>query len=179
MASHMWQSAASFAARAHRHQLRKDRKTPYVAHVYRVAMTIRDVFGCDDDATLAAALLHDTIEDTPTDFDDIDKRFGREVAELVAALTKDMRLVEPERERAYDEQLERASWKAKLIKLADTYDNLSDRLDAGREGPSLRKMRQRCDRSIAIARTEPGNELIERAIGHVQDLLERSTTVSN
>ncbi|MCA9299128.1 MAG: bifunctional (p)ppGpp synthetase/guanosine-3',5'-bis(diphosphate) 3'-pyrophosphohydrolase, partial [Phycisphaerales bacterium] len=88
----MFQRAASFAARRHRHQLRKDGHTPYVAHVYRVAMTVRHVFGCDDLATLAAAVLHDTIEDTDTDFDDIEEAFGTEVALLVAALTKNMLL---------------------------------------------------------------------------------------
>ncbi|MEZ6242003.1 MAG: HD domain-containing protein [Phycisphaerales bacterium] len=174
MPSHLWQSAASYAAWAHRHQFRKDRTTPYVAHVFRVAMTVRDVFGCDDEATLAAALLHDTIEDTPVDFDDIDKRFGREVAELVAALTKDMRLVEAEREPAYDEQLKRASWKAKLIKLADTYDNLSDRLAQGKNGSTLRKMRERCQRSIAIAEPDRDNEYIARGIECVRGLVEAS-----
>ncbi len=177
MPSHLWQPAASYAAWAHEHAYRKDGKTPYVAHTFRVAMTVRDVFGCDDEAALAGALLHDTIEDTPVDFDDIDKRFGREVAQIVAALTKDMRLVEPEREKAYDEQLMAAGWKAKLVKLADTYDNLSDRLDQGKEGTGLRKLRIRCDRSIAIAQTEPDNELLARGIGHVRALLERADAV--
>lgn len=177
MASHLWQTAASYAAWAHRHQFRKDRTTPYVAHVFRVAMTVRDVFGCDDEATLAAALLHDTIEDTPVDFDDIDKRFGREVAELVAALTKDMRMIEAEREPAYDEQLMRAPWKAKLVKLADTYDNLSERLEQGKNGSTLRKMRERCERSISIAEPDRGNAYIARAIGCVRELLEACATL--
>ena len=56
--------AAAFAARAHRHQWRKDGQTPYVSHVFRACLTVRHVFGVDDDDVLAAALLHDTIEDT-------------------------------------------------------------------------------------------------------------------
>src|SRR5271163_480939 len=90
--------AASFAARAHRHQLRKDGHTPYVSHVFRVCLTVRHVFGVDDETALTAALLHDTIEDTATDFDDIEKEFGAEVAQSVKFLTKDMREREADRE---------------------------------------------------------------------------------
>ena len=64
--------AAAFAARAHRNQWRKDGQTPYVSHVFRVCLTVRQLFGVDDDDVLTAALLHDTIEDTDTDFDDIE-----------------------------------------------------------------------------------------------------------
>src|SRR5688572_4091330 len=86
--------AASFAARAHRHQLRKDGQTPYVAHPFRVCLVVRHVFGIDDPDTLAVALLHDTIEDTTTDYDDLAERLGGRVAAAVAALSKDMRLPE-------------------------------------------------------------------------------------
>ena len=118
--------AIAFAARAHRHQIRKDGVTPYVSHAFRVAMVVRQVFGIDDPKVLAAAVLHDTIEDTPTDYDDLAERFGADVAGWVAALTKDMRLPEPEREAAYLRQLVAAGWPAAVCKLADIYDNLGD-----------------------------------------------------
>lgn len=118
--------AAAFAARAHRHQVRKDRETPYVSHVFRVCLVVRHVFGFDDPRMLAAALLHDTIEDTSTDCDDIIERFGPEVAGWVAALTKDMRLPHDEREAQYMRVLESADWQVKVCKLADIYDNLGD-----------------------------------------------------
>lgn len=118
--------AAAFAARAHRHQLRKDGHTPYVSHVFRVCLTVRHVFGFDDPRMLAAALLHDTIEDTATDCDDIIEQFGPEVAEWVSALTKDMRLAHDEREAAYAKALSEAPWQVKVLKLADIYDNLGD-----------------------------------------------------
>ncbi|MCI0703124.1 MAG: HD domain-containing protein [Planctomycetia bacterium] len=118
--------AAAFAARAHRHQVRKDNDTPYVSHVFRVCLTVRHVFGFDDPRMLAAALLHDTIEDTNTDCDDILERFGPEVANWVTALTKDMRLPHDEREDAYGKQLANAPWQVKALKLADMYDNLAD-----------------------------------------------------
>jgi (p)ppGpp synthase/HD superfamily hydrolase len=39
MDGHLWQQACGFAARAHEGQRRKDGRTPYVAHVYRIALT--------------------------------------------------------------------------------------------------------------------------------------------
>ncbi len=121
-----WQRAASFAARFHGSQMRKDGKTPYIAHPYRVAMMVRHFFGIDDETVLVAALLHDVIEDTTADFDDLLAEFGDEVAGIVAVLSKDKRKVEPERETEYLQQLAKASWKAKIIKLADAYDNVCD-----------------------------------------------------
>jgi guanosine-3',5'-bis(diphosphate) 3'-pyrophosphohydrolase len=118
--------AIAFAARAHRHQLRKDGLTPYAAHPFRVCFVVRHLFGIDDAATLTAAVLHDTIEDTTTDYDDLIERFGSVVADCVATLTKDMRLREPEREAAYLQQLIAGDWRVAVCKLADGYDNLSD-----------------------------------------------------
>lgn len=163
---HRWQEAAQFAARAHEHQVRKDGKTPYVAHPYRVAMTVRTIFDCDDEVALTAALLHDVIEDCACDYDDIAEGFGVEVADCVAALSKDMRLPEPEREPAYDESLRCASWRAKLIKLADTYDNFCDPTG------NPERIREKCRRAVEIAtpaRTE--HAAVDRAIEHVRALL--------
>src|SRR6266702_1696056 len=86
--------AIAFAARAHQGQLRKDQRTPYVSHVFRVCLIVRQVFGVDDASVLTAAVLHDTIEDTTTDFDDLAERFGATVAGWVAILSKDKRLVD-------------------------------------------------------------------------------------
>jgi len=146
-ASHVWQEAAAFSARAHRHQFRRDKQTPYASNPVRVALTIACVFGITDETILAAALLHDVIEDCDVDYDDIHERFGVEVADLVACLTKDMRLIESEREKAYDTQLAAGSWQARLIKLADVYDNLSDAADES----SKRSMIDRAKRAVSLA----------------------------
>lgn len=119
-------AAASFAARAHRHGLRKDGVTPYAAHPFRVCLVVRHIFGVDDPRVLAAALLHDTIEDTPTDYDDIADEFGTEIADWVAALTKEMRLPDDEREKKYRGVLASSPWPVIVCKLADIYDNLTD-----------------------------------------------------
>jgi (p)ppGpp synthase/HD superfamily hydrolase len=118
--------AFSFAARCHQGQLRKDGKTPYVSHVFRVCFIVRHVFGIEDAQTLMAAALHDTVEDTTTDFDDLEEQFGPEVASWVAALSKDKRLREEDREKAYEAQLAAGPWQVKICKLADIFDNLMD-----------------------------------------------------
>jgi guanosine-3',5'-bis(diphosphate) 3'-pyrophosphohydrolase len=118
--------AIAFAARAHQGKFRKDGATPYVSHVFRVCLVLRHIFGIDDRQALMAAALHDTVEDTDTDFDDLKEQFGDEVACWVAALSKDKRLAEDERERAYAEALARAPWQVKACKLADIYDNVMD-----------------------------------------------------
>src|SRR5439155_24241861 len=118
--------AVAFAARAHRHQLRKDGQTPYASHTFRVCLIVRHVFGVTDHAVLMAAALHDTVEDTTTDYDDLEERFGKEIAEWVAALSKDKRLPYRAREQSYEEGLAAAPWQVKVCKLADLFDNLLD-----------------------------------------------------
>jgi guanosine-3',5'-bis(diphosphate) 3'-pyrophosphohydrolase len=135
--------AVAFAARAHRSHLRKDGQTPYVSHVFRVCLTLRHVFGIDDVAVLTAAVLHDTIEDTTTDYDDIAEQFGAQVAGWVGALSKDKRLPEPEREERYKETLARADWRVKVCKLADIYDNLRDSPTLQGKGPDKTRRRSR------------------------------------
>lgn len=147
----LWRKAAGFAARKHAGQFRKDKQTPYIAHPFRVTMTVRDIFGIDDPTALAAALLHDVIEDTTADYDDLEEQFGKEVADVVAALTKDMRMPESEREGAYDEQLAKAPWQARAVKLADVYDNLIDCIDEKMRTKAISKVK----RALACAGDEP------------------------
>jgi (p)ppGpp synthase/HD superfamily hydrolase len=151
----LWQRAIAIAARAHEHQYRKDGCTPYIAHAMRVAFTVRDLFACDDETVLVAAVLHDTIEDTELDFDDLEANFGSDIADVVAALSKDQRLREPEREAAYDAQLAAGPWQAKLIKLADTYDNFCDQATAVTKPVTLTAAVRRMERALAIAGDDP------------------------
>lgn len=165
----LWQKAASFAARAHAAQIRKDGKTPYVAHVFRVAMTVRDVFGCDDPVAICTALLHDTIEDTATDYDDIESRFGEPVAVCVAAVTKNMLLREDIREADYDARLANAPWQARMVKLADVYDNACDL------HPTMRvtKNIERCERALARTVRDDAHPAFPGARHAVEGMLAR------
>ncbi len=171
----MWQRAAAFAARRHEGQLRKDKRTPYASHPFRVAMTVRDLFDHADEATLCAAILHDTIEDTATDFDDIESGFGTQVAEIVAALTKNMLLREDVREPEYDQRLREADWRARLVKLADAYDNLCDIAYRPDGGPKTRtKHLARCERAIALAEPDAADHAeTARAILLLREAMQR------
>jgi (p)ppGpp synthase/HD superfamily hydrolase len=105
------------------------------------------VFGIADPKVLAAAVLHDTIEDTPTDYDDLAERFGPDVAGWAADLTKDMRMPEAEREEAYHARLAAAPWQVAACKLADIFDNMTDSKNltaAGRER-QVRRSREYLD----------------------------------
>ena len=119
-------AAEEFARWKHQHQFRRDGVTPYVEHPKAVMAILRDEFGVTDVDTLAAGLLHDTIEDTATDYDEIAERFGRRVADFVAALTKDKRLPEEKREKTYFSLLARAPLPVRFCKVADSLHNLRD-----------------------------------------------------
>jgi guanosine-3',5'-bis(diphosphate) 3'-pyrophosphohydrolase len=134
-----WQRAVAFASRKHAGQFRKDGHTPYASHPMRVAMVVRHVFDIADETALIAALLHDTIEDTTTDHDELTHHFGSAVADVVAAVSKDGRLPHDEREAAYDRQIGAANWQARLVKLADVYDNFCDSRSDGERAKSADK----------------------------------------
>ena len=133
--------ADHFARERHKDQFRRDGKTPYVEHPRAVMAILRWELGVDDPEVLAAALLHDTIEDTRTDYDDLFERFGKRVADIVSVLTKDKRLPEPRREREYFARIARASREARLCKAGDTLHNLRD-TDAAHRPKALGKARK-------------------------------------
>jgi (p)ppGpp synthase/HD superfamily hydrolase len=161
--------AVAFAARAHSRQMRKDDKTPYASHVFRVCLILRHVFGVDDPKVLQASVLHDTVEDTTTDYDDLRERFGPEVAGWVALLSKDKRLPEEQREAAYMAGLATATWEVKACKLADIYDNL---LDSAHLTPQQRTKTARRSREYLAALDDTGMpDIVRRAWNRVKDLL--------
>lgn len=160
-------TAVSFAARAHRNHFRKDGETPYIAHPLRVTMILSQVFGVTDLETLTAAALHDTIEDTTTDHDDLSEHFGPCVADYVAALSKDKRLPEERREREYHDTLAAAPVAVQLCKLADVFDNLLD--SHGMDGPARRKKIGKARE--AVERFEPR---LAGDWGHVLDVVRQA-----
>ena len=127
-------SAELFAKRKHSHITRKDGKTPYFNHLQDVVNRLKGL-GIKNQDIICAGWLHDTIEDTDTDFDDIEEQFGLKVAKIVSEVTKDKRLPKKEREKRFVKQLQSASIEAKIIKLCDIVSNLADLHNM----PSLRK----------------------------------------
>ncbi|CAB3410699.1 unnamed protein product [Caenorhabditis bovis] len=118
--------AAEFAARRHRHQKRKDNATPYINHPLGVAYILTNEAKVYDPITLAAAMLHDVVEDTKTTIEEIVENFGQEVADVVAECTDDKNLGKAERKRLQVENYGTHSHRAKLVHLADKLYNLRD-----------------------------------------------------
>ena len=85
--------AADFAARQHISQRRKgENAEPYINHLTEVANLLAEATGGEDPVLVMGGLLHDTLEDTPTTYEDLAQRFGAEVAALVAEVTDDKSL---------------------------------------------------------------------------------------
>lgn len=135
--------ALHFSSIKHRDQRRKDfSKSPYINHPIQVVETLWEVGGVRDDATLVAAALHDTIEDTETSPDELRAVFGDEVLALVLEVTDDKSLIKPERKRLQVEHAPHLSPRAKLIKLADKISNLADILHSPPSDWSLQRRQE-------------------------------------
>ena len=122
--------ARNFATKKHKYQLRKDCKTPYWHHLRMVVKNLQNL-GIKNQDILCAGWLHDTIEDTNTDFDDLKELFGTTTAKIVSQVTKDTRIPYNKREYLYLQQLRKASWQAKAVKLGDILANISDMKNSG------------------------------------------------
>lgn len=119
--------ATAFAARKHSEQRRKDAlASPYINHPIALAEILAEEGGVADPAVIAAALLHDTIEDTETSFQELKGEFGELVAEIVAEVTDTKWLSKRARKKLQVSKARRASAGAKLVKLADKIANLRD-----------------------------------------------------
>ena len=120
-------SALEFAAHKHRDQRRKDAQaSPYINHPIALANVLVREGGVDDPAVLAAALLHDTVEDTQTTPAELREAFGEKIAGIVEEVTDDKNLLKAERKRLQIEHASHISREAKLVKLADKICNLRD-----------------------------------------------------
>ena len=114
----------NFAAIKHRDQRRKDpQKTPYINHPIGVANILSEEGDVTDLTTLMAAVLHDTVEDTDTTFEEIEENFGAEIRKIVEEVTDDKKLPKMERKQLQIEHAKHASPKAKVVKLADKLYN--------------------------------------------------------
>lgn len=138
--------AAQFAAHKHKNQRRKDAAaSPYINHPLALASTLQEEGGVENPIILAAALLHDTIEDTETDYEELRGQFGDEVAEIVAEVTDAKWLKKPSRKRLQISKAARASSGAKLVKLADKISNLRDIIASPPADWSLERKREYFD----------------------------------
>ena len=119
--------ALEFASLKHRDQRRKDADaSPYINHPIALASVLAREGGVMDDVVLAAALLHDTLEDTQTTPVELRDAFGEKIASIVGEVTDDQNLPKAERKRLQVEHAAHISREAMLVKLADKICNVRD-----------------------------------------------------
>lgn len=117
--------ALDFAARRHAAQRRKGAAAePYINHLTEVARLVAEATDGDDWRLVVAALLHDTIEDTGATREELEQKFGTEVADLVAEVTDDKKLRKEIRKLIQAETAPHKSRRAQIIKIADKISNL-------------------------------------------------------
>ncbi len=115
--------AIEFAAKAHTGQFRKGSRVPYIIHPLQVGKILIES-DCEEEIIIAG-ILHDTVEDTPVELIDIEKLFGKRVADLVAGAS------EPNKSDSWENRkqhtinfLKTAPMDVVKIMLADKLDNI-------------------------------------------------------
>ncbi len=121
--------ATMFAVAAHSGQIRKDGVTPAIIHAMEASVVVSTL--TSDQDVMAAALLHDTVEDTDVTAEQIKKMFGNKVAALVAGETEDKHSEIPASESWYmrkklsiDELKNTADKNIKILWLGDKLSNM-------------------------------------------------------
>jgi (p)ppGpp synthase/HD superfamily hydrolase len=162
--------AAKFASKAHLGQFRKYHtpKIPYIIHPGRVAARV-SIHPIATPQMVAAAWLHDVVEDTPITLEEIEEHFGLAVCLYVEELTNpslNSTLLRAERKRMDREALAIASPAAKIIKLCDRIDNLYDLPRSPRDCDNWRSMCKFLKKKFIEE-----SRLLLDAIGDVDDIL--------
>jgi len=137
--------ALDFAARKHVHQRRKGESAePYINHLAEVARLLA-VAPESTAAVTVAGLLHDTIEDTATSYDELAAEFGEEIASLVREVTDDKALPKEARKTQQEMHAHHASDGAKMIKIADKTSNLLSIIHSPPRGWDLARKKEYFD----------------------------------
>jgi len=121
--------AIEFAAKAHRDQLRKGTDIPYISHPFAVGIILVEA-GCEPEV-VAAGILHDTLEDTDTSYDDLASRFGSAVADIVVGCSEPDKSLSWEQRKEHTVQyLKTAPGPIRLVACADKLHNVRSTLRA-------------------------------------------------
>lgn len=171
-------TALNFAACKHRDQRRKGADAPpYINHPIEVAEILARIGGIDDVAVLQAALLHDTIEDTQTSPEELEREFGSTVRSLVEEVTDDKALPKAERKRLQIEHAPHLSARAKLIKLADKISNVREVMYTPPKGWDQRRRAEYIDWAASVVAGCRGtNRSLEQ---HFDTLLRQAQSLVN
>ncbi|NBC07800.1 MAG: HD domain-containing protein [Bacteroidetes bacterium] len=149
--------ALQFAAIHHQYDRRAGYdRLPYINHLIKVTNCLANRIGIKDEALLLAAVLHDIVEDTEVTVEQLERRFGGEVADIVEELTDDMSLPYDERKRLQVEQASKLSPKARVIRLVDKASNLRDIFNYPLDW-SAEKKAAYLDNAIAVAERIKGD----------------------
>jgi GTP pyrophosphokinase len=151
--------ALNYATQAHSKQTRSGGE-PYIGHPVRVANTIKQYKQSHNiDAIIAAAYLHDTIEDTDTTHESLHDLFGGLVASLVLELTSDLEQIKKVGKKEYlaKKMAHDMSSYGLVIKLADRLDNVQD---------------------IATAKTPEWRAKYKSETEHILDYIEKNRVLS-
>jgi (p)ppGpp synthase/HD superfamily hydrolase len=158
------QNAVAFAADKHAGQRRRADEAPFIMHPIEAASILeRSHF---PDPVVAAAVLHDVIEDTEVDRSELEERFGAEVADLVAAVSDDPSIEdEEEKKDELRERVRRAGGYAAAVYAADKISKARELriLIARGANPDVIEVKQRrYRRSLAmLEEVIPNSRLVE------------------
>jgi GTP diphosphokinase / guanosine-3',5'-bis(diphosphate) 3'-diphosphatase len=171
--------ASKFACERHRDQKRKDGQLPYINHPIEVAELLSAVAGVDDRNILAAAVLHDTVEDTGTTFEELSLLFGKTVADLVMECTDNKSLPKAQRKQLQVEHAAHKSPAAKLIKVADKISNLRSIMCCPPPDWSLERKREYAEWARAVFQglkgvNGPLDDLFEQTLAQARSRLSES-----
>jgi (p)ppGpp synthase/HD superfamily hydrolase len=151
-------AALAYAAKAHKGQTRAG-GAAYISHPVQVAKSVEQYKKSHNlDALISAAYLHDTVEDTDTTHEDLERMFGGLVASLVKELTSDKEKISSMGKAEYlKHKMATMSSYALVIKLADRLDNVQD---------------------IATAKTPEWRTRYKNETEHVLDYIEKNRVLS-
>ncbi len=174
--------AARFAEAKHRGQSRKDaEQTPYITHPLKVAAVLAEA-GVTDAQILAAALLHDTIEDTETTGEELEEHFGDRIRSMVEHVTDDKSLPKAERKRLQIEHADSLPPGAAMIKIADKICNIEDVAnDPPVEWPRKRRTEYLDWAEKVVSRCRGGLDALDKrfdeALANAREKLEAKVTL--
>ena len=118
----LFEKAISFANEKHKNQKRKGTDFPYIVHIYEVVQILLSNGANLETAIIGA--LHDTVEDTETTLDEIEKAFGKTIRDGVDTLSENKNLPYTTRKEFQAFRLSFAPIEVKMVKCADCLSNL-------------------------------------------------------
>lgn len=184
LCSPLVERAMRFACRAHRDQQRKATDLPYISHPAGVALILARA-GFADDSLLAAALLHDVVEDTVVSLERLGEEFPQPVLDYVAALTERKRHPDGTkrswrtRKEEHLAHVTDAPLEVRAIVLADKLHNLSAMLYDLEAGTELWDRFNASPRDVLwyhrtmVASVVQGDERLQRLAVECRELLQR------